>query len=83
MMPILARYGLPLLLLILWVSAMVSALKVEDDSMYQTGNKLIWVLVILFAGPIGALLYWAMGKPERPRPPARRPPDQPPLDDII
>jgi hypothetical protein len=83
MMPILARYGLPLLLLALWVWALAHAIRVEDDSMYQTGNKLIWVLVIVLTGPIGALLYWAMGKPERPRPPTRRPPDQPPLDDII
>ncbi len=82
-MAVLLRYGIGLALLILWVWALVNAISVEDDSMYQTGNKLIWVLVILFAGPIGALLYWAMGKPERPRPPRRRPPEQPPLDDVI
>lgn len=82
-MPILLRFGLPLLLLILWVSALVSAIRVEDEGMYQTGNKLIWVLVILFAGPIGALVYWAIGKPEGARSGMRRPPERPPPDDII
>lgn len=77
------RFALPLLLLALWIWALVSAVSVEDDSMYQTGNKLIWVLVILLAGPIGALIYWAIGKPEQRRPRTRRPPNQPPPDDII
>ncbi|HEX2032170.1 MAG TPA: PLDc N-terminal domain-containing protein [Actinomycetota bacterium] len=73
------RYALPLLLLALWIWALVSAISVEDDSMYQTGNKLIWVLVILLAGPIGALIYWAIGKPVR----APRRQHRPPPDDLI
>jgi phospholipase D-like protein len=47
--------------LVVW--ALVDAIRVPDESMYRAGNKLIWVLVILFAGFIGAIVYLAMGRP--------------------
>ena len=34
-----------------------------DDSMYQSGTKLVWVLIIVFLSWIGALLYLAIGRP--------------------
>ena len=47
--------------LVVW--ALVDAIRVPDESMYRAGNKLIWVLVILFAGFIGAIVYLTMGRP--------------------
>lgn len=47
--------------LVIW--ALVDAIRVPDDSMFQAGNKLIWVLVILFAGFVGAIIYFAIGRP--------------------
>ena len=49
------------IVLVIW--ALVDAIRVPDDSMYRTGSKLIWVLVILFAGIVGAIIYLAMGRP--------------------
>ena len=61
--------------LVLWVWALVDAIQVPDDSMYQSGSKLIWVLVIVLAGAIGAIIYLVVGRPKpgaaprRPHPP--------------
>jgi hypothetical protein len=48
-------------ILVIW--ALVDAIRVPDDSMFQAGTKLIWVLVILFAGFVGAIVYLAVGRP--------------------
>jgi hypothetical protein len=48
--------------------------------MYRTGNKLVWVLVILLAPLVGALIYFLVGRPAAERSPRRR---QIPPDDII
>jgi hypothetical protein len=48
---------------VVWIWALVDCIQVPDDSLYQSGNKLIWVLVIVFANVIGAILYFAIGKP--------------------
>jgi phospholipase D-like protein len=61
---------------VLWIAALVDAIKVPEDSLYRAGNKLVWVLVIVLTGFIGALIYYAVGKPSRqttglgPPPPA-------------
>ena len=82
MISFLLRVGLPILAIVLLIYALVDAIKVPDDSMYRAGNKLIWVLVILFAQPlIGPIIYLVMGSPQTPRPPRR--PSRPPPDDII
>ncbi len=47
----------------LWVYALVDAIRVPDDSMFRAGNKIIWVLVIVFAHFIGAILYLLLGRP--------------------
>jgi hypothetical protein len=47
--------------LVIW--GLVDAIRVPDDSMYRAGNKLIWVLVILLAGFIGAIVYLFVGRP--------------------
>jgi hypothetical protein len=57
-----------------WVWALVDAIKVADDSMYRSGTKLVWVLVIVFLQVIGAMIYLAIGRPAKgaatPPPPA-------------
>jgi hypothetical protein len=49
------------IVLVVW--ALVDAIRVPDESMYRAGSKLIWVLVILFAGFIGAIVYLTIGRP--------------------
>lgn len=51
--------------LAVWIWALVDCLQVPDDSLYRTGNKLIWVLVIVLAQLIGAIIYLTIGRPER------------------
>jgi hypothetical protein len=68
------------IVLVIW--ALVDAIRVPDDSMYRAGSKLIWVLVILLAGFIGAIVYFAAGRPVGPGAsggrPARAPDELPP-----
>ena len=45
------------------ILALVDALKVPEDSMYRSGSKLVWVLVILLGGFIGAIIYAVVGRP--------------------
>lgn len=54
--------------LVLWIWALVDCVQVPDDSMYQSGNKLVWVLIIVLLNWIGALLYLVIGRPRGPRP---------------
>jgi hypothetical protein len=49
------------IVLVIW--ALVDAIRVPDDTMYRAGNKLIWILVILLAGFVGAIIYFFVGKP--------------------
>ena len=51
------------IVLVIW--ALVDAIRVPDDSMYRAGNKLIWILVILLGGFIGAIVYFFIGRPRR------------------
>lgn len=51
------------IVLVVW--ALIDAIKVPDDSMFAAGNKLIWVLVILLGGFVGAIVYLAAGRPPR------------------
>lgn len=74
---------LPLVLVgfIIWLWALIDAIRVPDDSMYRAGNKLIWVIVIVFAQLIGAIAYLAIGRSaaaERPRRSSDMPPPPPP-----
>jgi hypothetical protein len=50
------------IVMVIW--ALVDAIRVPDDSMYKAGNKLIWVLVIVLTGLIGAIIYLVVGRPE-------------------
>jgi hypothetical protein len=46
-------------LAILWLISLVSVL--TNDGRYKNGSQLIWVLVLLLSGPIGAVLYQCLG----------------------
>jgi uncharacterized membrane protein len=48
---------------VLWIWALVDVVKVPDDSKFRAGSKLIWVLVIVFTGVVGAIIYLAVGRP--------------------
>ena len=66
---------------VVWIWALVDCIQVPDDSMYQSGTKLIWVLVIVFLSLIGAILYFAIGRPvsggRSTEPPGPLPPPPP------
>jgi hypothetical protein len=47
----------------LWIYALVDAIRVPDDYSYRSGSKLVWVLVIVLAGFVGAIIYLLVGKP--------------------
>jgi ATP-dependent Zn protease len=49
---------------ILWIWALVDCAINETD---EGNNKLVWVLIIVFANAIGALLYLLIRRPERIR----------------
>ncbi len=56
----------PLVLLlgfVVWIAALVDAIRAPDDAYFRAGTKLIWVLVIVFTGWIGGLIYWVVGRP--------------------
>jgi hypothetical protein len=63
----------------LWIFALVDCIRVPDDSMYRSGTKLIWIIVIALTQVIGAIIYLVIGRPEAgTRPPAVGMPPAPP-----
>jgi uncharacterized membrane protein len=68
--------------MVVWIWALVDCIQVPDDSMYRSGTKLTWVLVIVLATFIGAIVYLAVGRPEpgsiSAGPAASLPPPPPP-----
>ncbi len=56
--------GVAVLFLGLTLLALIDVLRNE----FTDNNKLIWILVILFLGPIGAILYFIIGKQQKIRP---------------
>jgi len=50
------------LAIMIW--ALVDCLKVPDDSLYQSGTKLVWVLVIVLLQGLGGIIYVAIGPPK-------------------
>ncbi|MCZ7399248.1 MAG: PLDc N-terminal domain-containing protein [Candidatus Methanoperedens sp.] len=51
-------------LFVLWFSMLIDCLKRPDDKFVYGGNnaRLIWILVIIFTGLIGALIYYFLIK---------------------
>ncbi len=71
---------------LVWLWALVDVVNVADDSMFRAGNKLVWVLVIVLAGVVGAIIYLVVGRPSpdglsggsAPPPAPNLPPPPPP-----
>jgi hypothetical protein len=81
-LPFLLILGLMIGSMVVWIWALVDCIQVPDDTMYRSGTKLIWVLVIVFATLIGAIVYLAVGRPDAAsvalaRPSALPPPPPP------
>ena len=67
----------------LWIFALVDCIRVPDDSMYRSGTKLIWIIVIALTQVIGAIIYPVIGRPAAgTRPPAVGMPPPPPPSTI-
>ncbi len=61
---VLVVLGLGLVMTVLWLVALVDALRVPDPVWERAGqSKLLWVLVVVLAGVLGALLYAVMARP--------------------
>jgi hypothetical protein len=49
---------------VLWIWGLVDALRISDNRWATAGqSKLIWVLVIVFLGVLGAILYAVIARP--------------------
>ena len=46
-----------------WIVALVDVIRVPDDSLYRSGSKGVWVLRIVLTGIVGAIFYYAVGRP--------------------
>jgi hypothetical protein len=62
--------------LMIW--ALVDALRMPDDASFKTGTQLVWVLVILLAQGIGAIIYFIIGRPRGGASEARKRATMPP-----
>jgi hypothetical protein len=49
--------------LALMIYALVDVLRMPDDSSFKTGTQIVWVLVVVLAQGIGAIIYLAVGRP--------------------
>ena len=50
---------LAIIQLVLMITALVSILRHDT---YKTGNRLIWILVVIFVNTIGPILYFVLGR---------------------
>jgi len=57
-------FGLAVVFLGVTLVAIIDVLRNE----FTENHKLIWVLVILFLGPLGAILYFFIGKQHKIKP---------------
>jgi phospholipase D-like protein len=58
------------LALMIW--ALVDAVRMPNDQSFKTGTQLVWILVILLAQGIGAIVYLLVGRPPGGATAARR-----------
>ena len=50
-----------LIVVIFWIIQIVDCLK----SNFSGYNKIVWILVLIFLGPLGALVYYFLGKDQK------------------
>jgi hypothetical protein len=63
-----------------WLVSIVAVLTKPDG--YRNGTQLIWVLVLLLSGPVGAVLYQCLG-PDRQHSDEKPPPGRQARRDAI
>lgn len=49
--------------LVLFIWALVDVVRMPNDASFKSGTQLIWVLVVVLAQGIGALIYFIVGRP--------------------
>ena len=47
----------------LFIYALVDVIRMPNDASFKAGTQLIWILVILLAQGIGAIIYMIVGRP--------------------
>ena len=47
-----------------WIYALMNVLRVSDASLYRSGSKMTWMLVIVVLGILGAFIYLLAGAPK-------------------
>ena len=68
--------------MVIW--SLVDVIRMPNDASFKTGTQIVWVIVILLAGLIGAIVYLVIGRPPggataaRQRPALAAPPPPPP-----
>jgi hypothetical protein len=73
--------------LVIWT--LVDIVRMPGDASFKAGTQLVWVIVILLAGLIGAIIYLVVGRPPggataaRQRLPAGAPPPPPPPGGVL
>jgi len=50
-----------LIVVVFWIIQIVDCLK----SNFSGYNKIVWILVLIFLGPLGALVYYFLGKDQK------------------
>ena len=50
-----------LIVVVFWIIQIVDCLK----SNFSGYNKIVWILVLIFLGPFGALVYYFLGKDQK------------------
>jgi len=66
------------------IVTLVDVVRMPHDAAFKSGTQVVWVLVILLGGAIGAIIYLVVGRPlggataARQRPAIVAPPPPPP-----
>jgi uncharacterized membrane protein YdcZ (DUF606 family) len=66
------------------IVTLVDVVRMPNDASFKSGTQIVWVIVILLAGLVGAIIYLAVGRPPggataaRQQPAMAAPPPPPP-----
>jgi hypothetical protein len=60
---ILFMLGIGLVLFALWIASLVHAIRNRG---LTDGERIVWVIVIVFLHLLGTILYWFVGRPKQP-----------------
>ena len=77
-------FGLFVAMIALVIWTLVDVVRMPGDGSFKTGTQIVWVIVILLGGLVGAIIYLAVGRPPggaaaaRQHPPVASPPPPPP-----